>query len=201
MVFALPIVLLSPIVLCFLIVRSLSPARQPGWAGFVLNASLGTGLGAGVSSLLYFLVWLLIGPSNAAYITAEIALLTVASVGCWMARSRSPVSGMPAAPGGWTWLLLAALVVALGLSLTLFISTVSSNPYGTWDAFAIWNLRAKILAQHDASWRNAFSAVSGHLAGGHATHGDYPLMLSAYIARCWSLLGSVDDVTPPIVTA
>ena len=201
MVVAVAIVLLSPVVLGFLIVRSLSPARHPRWAGFALHVSLGAGLGAGISSLVYFLVWLLIGPSNTAYVTGELVLLTVAGVGCWMARGRSAAKGTPASSGSWTWLLVAALVVALGLSLTLFISTVSSDPYGTWDAFTVWNLRAKILAQHDASWKNAFSPVLSRLAGGRATHGDYPLLLSGYIARCWSLLGSVDDVTPPLFAA
>ena len=43
-------------------------------------------------------------------------------------------------------------------------SSTASNPYGAWDAFAIWNQRARFFAQPDDTWRRAFSPLLNQAA-------------------------------------
>jgi hypothetical protein len=201
MMLALSLTLLSPLIVAYLIARSLLPAYKPAWAGVLLTTSLGAGLGVGALSFVFFLTRLLAGPSTAAILTGELLLVGLSGAACWITRNRSDVKIPAGTPSGWSWLLPVALFVAAAMAVALFLNTSAADPYGNWDAWAIWNLRAKLLAQHDSSWRNAFSTALNQLAGAGATHGDYPLLLSGYIARCWSLLGSVDDTTVPIAVA
>jgi hypothetical protein len=98
-------------------------------------------------------------------------------------------------PVAFHWLLLTALLASLALAVAVFLNAISTNPYGNWDALAIWNLRAKFLAENDPFWKSAFSPLLSH------THPDYPLLLSSYIARCWRLSGSVGDAVVPVATA
>jgi hypothetical protein len=197
--FVLAVTLLPPVVIGYLVVRSLAPAFHPQWAGFVFTLTLGAGLGVGILSLLYFLTRLLLGLSNAAY--GELLLAGLAGALCWRHRGRSSTAGSGSHPKSWSWLLLVGLSAAIAMALVLFLDTAQADPYGHWDAWAIWNLRAKVLTQHNSSWKDAFSPALNQLAGAGATHGDYPLLLSGYVARCWSLLGTTDDNVPPIAVA
>ena len=201
MLVILAVTLLPPILIGSLIARTFLPAYRPVPAAWLLNLSLGAGLGVGVLSLLFFLVRLLVGPSNIVYGVAEILTLAAAAAGCWLFRDKTLSGAEPERFGGWQWLLLAATTVCLAVAVAQFFDSSAAAPYGNWDAWSIWNLRAKLLAQPNESWKNAFSPFLNQLGGGGATHGDYPLLLSAYIARCWSLTGSVEDVTVPIAVA
>ena len=201
MVMTLTVTMLPPIVIGLLITRTFLPLNRPAAASWLLNLSLGAGLGIGVLSLLFFLARLLVGPSNLVYGIAEILTLAAAAAGCWLFRDKLWSGEEPRPFGGWQWLLLAATVVCLILAEAQFLDSSAASPYGNWDAWSIWNLRAKLLAQPNVSWKNAFSPLLNQLAGGGATHGDYPLLLSGYIARCWSLAGTIGDVTVPIAVA
>jgi hypothetical protein len=201
MLLILAVTLVPPIVIGSLVARTFLPVNRQAGAAWLLNLSLGAGLGVGVLSLLYFFVRLLVGPSSLIYSVAEILTLAAAAAGCWFFRDKTSSGAEPRAFGGWQWLLFAATIVCLILAEAQFLDSSASAPYGNWDAWSIWNLRAKLLAQPDGSWKNAFSPLLNQLAGGGATHGDYPLLLSGYIARCWSLKGSIGDVTVPIAVA
>jgi hypothetical protein len=193
--------LLPPALIGYLVVRTFVPAYRSPWASQLLNVFLGAGLGAGLLSLLFFLVRLLFGPSNIVYGVAELLAIAAGAASCWFFRDRS-VSGTEVPPlTGWLWLLPAATIVCLVLAADLFFDSSAAQPYGNWDAWSIWNLRANLLAQPDAAWKSAFAPALNQLAGGGATHGDYPLLLSGYIARCWTLTGTVGDVTVPIAVA
>ena len=198
-VFVLSASLLLSILIGYLAVRLCLPVYKPVWTDLVLKASLGVGMGIGISSSVYFVLLVAVGPSKA-YVAAELLLLVAAGAACWMKRDRFVFSNQHALPRGWFWLLLVAFAGALVMAVPAFIDTSLTNPYGGWDAWALWNLRAKFLAQPDASWKNAFSPLLNQLAGGGATHPDYPLLLSGFIARCWNLTGSPGDVAAPIAT-
>ncbi len=206
MIFLLIASLFSSTLLGYLVATLFLPRYTPRWAESILKVSLGVGIGCGLTSCLYFLVRLIAGPSMAAYIPAELLLLISAGMACWRTRVRGAISvsgasGSGQKTAGWLWLLPIAFVAALCIAITLFVDSSVSNPYGGWDAWAIWNLRAKFLAQPDASWRTAFAPVLNRLAGLGATHPDYPLLLSGYVARCWSLTHSIGDVAVPVATS
>jgi hypothetical protein len=155
---------------------------------------LGAGLGAGISSCLYFLVWLTLGPSTRTFVALELLILGFLGAGCWARRAASASVAEPPVRNVW-WLPLIGFLAALAFAVALFVDSSRSNPYGGWDAWTIWNLRAEFLAQNDASWRNAFSSWLSR------THADYPLLLSGFIASCWNLMASTGAVSAPIAVA
>ena len=115
-------------------------------------------------------------------------------MGCWMRRPWSTAGADLPTRTVW-WLPVLAFLVALGFAAAGFVDGSRSNPFGGWDAWTIWNLRAEFLAQNDASWRNAFSSLLNR------THADYPLLTSGFIASCWNLMGSAGAVSAPIAVA
>jgi hypothetical protein len=69
-----------------------------------------------------------------------------------------------------------------------------ASPHGDFDASAIWNLRARFLYRlGPGHWQDAFPA---DLAW---THPDYPLLLSASVARCWLYAGTETTWAPRLI--
>ncbi len=68
---------------------------------------------------------------------------------------------------------------------------LAAHPEGTWDAWAIWNVRAAFLAQPSESWRLAFDPA--------LAHPDYPLLLPGAIARAWVFTGSQPAWIPALI--
>src|SRR5438093_4040600 len=139
--------LLSSTVIGYLVSKVFLPASTPKWADFLINLSLGSGIGVGLTSCLYFVLRLLAGPSTGAYVIGELFLLLTACTVWWFARNNEQVHNLHSRPVGWFWALLVGLVAAVAIAVPLFVDGTRSNPYGGWDAWAIWNLRAKLLAQ------------------------------------------------------
>lgn len=71
----------------------------------------------------------------------------------------------------------------------------SGNPNGNWDAWAIWNLRAKFLASDSGSAARAWSPALGS-----TTHPEYPLLVSGFVARCWNYAGQSDPAAPALTS-
>jgi hypothetical protein len=69
-----------------------------------------------------------------------------------------------------------------------------NNPHGGWDAWAIWNMRARFLFRAGSQWPDVFSVVLGW------SHPDYPLLVSGNVARVWNAIGR-DATAVPIALA
>lgn len=139
--------------------------------------------------------WLLalgiaIGPR---FIVADAALwLTVGAMAWWF--SRGARRKRPRVPrslrADWfvrgvfaTTALIACMTVAAGYR---------AAPHGEWDAWAIWNHRARFLLLGGHEWTAAFSeAVSAH--------SDYPLLLPAAVARVWAYAGRDATIAPAVL--
>ncbi len=192
---------LAAILSGWLLVRLTGPARgmRPRWAAVVLEAALGAGAGAGLFSFLYFGL-LLMGAASAfmVLLADAVVLLLLAFLVRWR-RVRTAPAGAPDAgpnpPYRWTWLLVLVFGACLLPVLLTFMEVVQANPYGDWDAWAIWNLRAKYLAGPGETWRYAVSPLLT------LTHPDYPLLTSGFIAHAWKAGGGQPTTTIPIATA
>ncbi|MCX6627022.1 MAG: hypothetical protein NTW28_05270 [Candidatus Solibacter sp.] len=144
----------------------------------LLHASLGIGLGAGLTACLYFLL-LAGGVANLSVIVGcELVAQCAAGALLLRRRSASPPGGSPAAllSFSWNWLMALGLAAMLALLLVGFANTSELNPQGGWDAFAIWNLRARFLI-HTETWNYAVTALPV------GTHTEYPLLLSPSLPR------------------
>jgi 4-amino-4-deoxy-L-arabinose transferase-like glycosyltransferase len=91
---------------------------------------------------------------------------------------------------------LASGAVAFGHASLAFAADTAVMPHGQWDAWAIWNLRARFLYRgYPEYWRDAFSPV---LAWSHV---DYPLLVPLSVARVWTFLGRESPAVPPVLAA
>ena len=71
----------------------------------------------------------------------------------------------------------------------------SAKPHGHWDAWAIWNLKARFLYRLDGvGWRNLFSDEISW------SHGDYPLEFPLIVSKTWGYMGQ-ESVLGPIIIA
>jgi hypothetical protein len=146
------------------------------------------GLGVAASSSAFF-VYRLAGANLAAYPVVD-ALLWIAVGVAGLRRSgasRSP--GRPVAMRDR--LVIGAIALVLGVACgALLFDWIGAHPHGRWDAWAIWNLRAKFLAAPSDAWHDAFDPA---LAWSQL---DYPLLLPLAVARGWVLHGAATVAVP-----
>ena len=164
---------------------------QPAWAGVLLQASLGMGAGLGATSALFF-VSLLIGITSP-WLTFALVLASTATFAVIiLKRKGTPTAMAPAAATGfrWNWVLAVALGLGLLIVGSALVELTAGMPHGDWDAWAIWNLRARFLAGPGDSWRHAISPLLWR------THPEYPLLLSGWIGWVWKLAGETSTVVP-----
>lgn len=167
---------------------------RPRWAVFLLEATFGVAAGLGTVSALFFaLQWAGLDARPAAWA----ALLLPAATAAVLFYLRKSTAGPEfAAPPEWRWSRLCAGAFALALVLFLagFSTAASANPQGDWDAWAIWNLRARFLAG-PGTWHNAVSAELSR------THPEYPVLWSGVIGQAWAATGDASNPTVPIAAA
>jgi hypothetical protein len=193
-----PLAVVPAALLGWILVRLLLPAGawRPAWIRWLMEISLGTGLGIGVTSCFYFvLVWAGLA-TRASELGLEAAVLAGAA---WLLlrirASRGQEAGHAPPRFSWNWALRLAAVLALLLFIMDFGEAIGASPKGEWDAVSTWNLRARFLAGGADTWR---FAVSGQAAGKMmgATHPGYPLLVSGSAARLWMLTGDTSDNAP-----
>ena len=148
------------------VVQLLMP--EYGLAKILFKLFLGIGLGFGMTSCLFYFWRLVLPAQENGYLLFEFLIL----IFLWIAVIRR---GVPASESEESrkieydpvtlWVLiavLAAMVVIAGMS---FIAYQQANPHGAYDAWAIWNLHARMLFRGGESWQNNFSS--------HLYHADY----------------------------
>ncbi len=159
----------------------------------VLHAALGMGLGMGFTGCLSWL--LVVSGMDGLPVLAGVEIVLLAGLGAAVLRRRAgaPADEAAPAPSFPVWLPGLGLVVMLGLFVAAFVNVSELNPQGGWDAFSIWNLRARFLL-HTASWK---FAVTPYPVGAHM---EYPLLLSSVVARGWKYGGSPSSLAPIAIT-
>ncbi len=158
-------------------------------------------LGFGILSLLLY-VWLLVwGRAEQHYILMEVGFLIITG-GAYFLRGRHrsvyPVLrriSFYLRDNLWTpyilgLALLSFFFVISGLS---FIKYSLLSPSGAWDAWAMWNMKARFIITAGTHWRSIFAPDLGWL------HPDYPLLLPLSVVRGWLYTGDTSEVVPILV--
>jgi hypothetical protein len=192
--------LLSPWFFAYVLLRRCDHGARRAAAGPWLHACLAVGMGLGLSSCAY-LAWLLcFGPPGRIYWIAETlgfaggGLLGLAGGRLRPSTVAAPAGAVP--PSGrrrWQAILAAAFVAALAFDALGMAGRYVVHPHGEWDAWAIWNARARFLFRSGNDWRQAFHPAQAH--------GDYPLLIPLANARCWLCLGRDSQWVPALVGA
>lgn len=151
---------------------------------FSADWGLALGIGLGLSSLTYWLSLLGLGQAGPLCLVFEGVLILALKP-----RPASPKKDLPPAPG-WLWMLFGASQL---LALAGLLYRHASHPHGDWDAYAIWNCRARFLYSAGADWACAFSEPW--------SHPDYPLLVPVAVVRLWTLAGHPGQWAPQLLSA
>ena len=163
-----------------------------------LRVSIGFGLGIGICSYLAFVMQALNFSPVFGIASVEVVLLACLLVAyrrrartfCDLpADFRTLLSGKPGVG------LYGAL--AMGMSGVVVVTTILAKraSHGGWDAFAIWNMRARFINRAGGDWVE--STFASDLAWSNP---DYPLLIPMSVVRGWRYLG-VESQDVPIWVA
>jgi hypothetical protein len=171
---------------------------KPAWLQWVLELSLGAGIGEGLTSVLYFVLLWAGAASRVSVLAVELAGL---AIGGWLLirRKREHRKRSATQRFAWNWAIRGAAALAVLLFSLDFGQATTANPNGEWDAFSVWNVRARFLASGPPSWRNAVSPDSASGLIG-ASHPSYPLLVSSSVSRLWTLTGEISPGEPAVVS-
>lgn len=80
------------------------------------------------------------------------------------------------------------------LTLAIIFLIAKHQPYGWWDAWALWNTKAKFLVSGGENWQRMFSSSIEWM------HPDYPLLVPSIVASGWSFFQTNSCWIPIAVT-
>ena len=194
------LLVMAAVAIGFMLMRLANPAGEQGpqWAAFLLELALGAGFGIALVSLLFFALLLIHAAYAAVMLSAE-AVLLVASSGLLLVRPERKTAAKPEARATgfwWYWMLRGAFMAGVFLVVAAMENSARTIRFGTWDAWNIWNLRAKFLAGPGDTWTRAFSPALNYFS-----HPDYPLLLSGFVAQAWKFSGGTTSPLVPSLTA
>jgi hypothetical protein len=171
-----------------------------------MAAALSPGLATGVSSCIYFVFLTAAGSGgpaallDSAFWSAAIAFLLVDRWKRTRRRlaedpDRPARQGVARSPASTRAVLAAAAaLVTLGaLAAASFWVQWATEPHGEWDAWAIWNLRARAIWRAGPDWP---AVLSPDIAWSWP---DYPLLVPLTIARLWQYAGADSTAVPALV--
>jgi hypothetical protein len=178
--------LIFPLLAGWMVVSTLF--RTETRSGLITVWALAFGVGVGLFSCLIFVLLLIFGPSQKALIAVEVILggsILVHKSKQWRRSGKATGAAAPAARAepGIMRILAACFYFVLAVSLTTSLVLIIKSPHGQWDAWAIWNLKARYIFRGGSDWRLAFSSVLQN------SHPDYPLLLPLSVAGSWILTG------------
>lgn len=127
------------------------------------------GLGIGCISILYFLLLI---PGLPLWVSAPVIIVALVLLYRWLNGEYQP----PVQNSIWRMAILA-----IGLVMIADKADGLAEKHGQWDAWAIWNLHARYVAE-PVYWKNMFQNLE-------YAHPDYPLALPATIAFFCRLAG------------
>jgi hypothetical protein len=175
---------LAPLVAAFFFMR---------WFGLPCSSSplcwgLAFGLALGITSANYYLCLLAFRPPGDTYRLTELILFTFLAAFFGHRSRRARILDGLAAPKQGRDLLGLVLILVLVTSVHVFFLLSHEWPHGKWDAWSIWNLRARFFYRGSEHWTDAFSPLT--------QHPDYPLLLPASVARGWLYWGEESAWVP-----
>jgi hypothetical protein len=182
-----------------LLALAFDPVRgaRPRWAAVSFTVCLGILAGIAANSVVFLFLAVCGIASAVSVFAADILVLVIAAALYIRVRRTSPPPLVSPEPGTFrfTWVLAIALVLVLLILAGRLTVMAEANPWGGWDALAMWNLRAKFLAGAPGDWH---FAVNGTLAD--RMHPDYPLLLPSFIAAGWKAGGEMGALLPVTVS-
>jgi Dolichyl-phosphate-mannose-protein mannosyltransferase len=168
------------------------------FSDLAVKCSLSVGFGFATSSCLVFVWMMAVGRLTRGVLVCESLLLVgLCLLLFWRWRAGIPVetrepSEVPATSRHGPYLLRSAFGLASLFAAIRFYSLTRQYPHGQYDAFAMWNLRARFFYRGAQYWKE-FTHVTAD------SHPDYPLLVPASIARSWEFIGRETQLIPSVI--
>src|SRR5262245_17997020 len=198
MILPLLVSVLLPQLIAFLLISILWPTESRSRFYLPIKLCLSAGTGFGIVSCLYFLQLSVFGPSRRKFVAA-LGMLLVILIVAFLFRLRSRQNSRAAeekdesqALSRLRLILSALFALAVVSAAVSFVFISLKQPHGEWDAWAVYNMKARFLFRGGEYWRDVFSAPL-QWAGP-----DYPLLVPATIASCWTIMGAETTAIPVI---
>jgi hypothetical protein len=164
----------------------------------LVTAAVAFGVGVGLSALTT--IWMLalglrLGPS----LQALDALLWVALAAAAWRRLRAAPPRRQTPPGAgersgpWVWAARAAFAAVAGVALLTLAAEYAAQPHGQWDAWAIWNQKARFLFRGGPQWTA--------MLGVDFANPGHPLLVPAAVARLWMYAGGELTAVPALLAS
>jgi hypothetical protein len=184
--------LLLIVLVGYTVLSAVQPASRMTLAQLM---ALGPAIGAGTMGLLLF--WAsLIGFAPSRPLLAMIGGLALA--GSLVMGKKNRLARVRIWPADWEqgegWMVVPLAATVAGLAM-IALGALSA-PLVDWDAFAIWGLKAKVLAHEALRPTPAYF----HDLTLSYSHLDYPLMVPFLTAGAYAAMGTVDDQTGKLVS-
>src|SRR6266511_3040870 len=192
--------LVIPLLIGFSIVSILWSRKGPTLFHLLIKACLAIAVGFGVSSCVFFIWVSSLSPSREKFFIIEITLLLASMtillyrIKGWNYSIYSKFHSHPIRKSTISIILSIGFYVAISLMVMVFIFLSLKDPHGGYDGWEIWNMHARFMFRGADRWSDYLSDNF------HYSHPDYPLLISASIARCWQYIGR-DTVIIPIVVS
>jgi hypothetical protein len=192
--------LLNPCLIGSLIIVWLFPYDSLRKVNLILILFLGTGLGLGITSSTIFLWLVIFGQPNSYYFLAEFGIVLLLFFFVYYSISSSKdlqcdsIIGSNDDVNTVVWLKYLFFILLLFSLGSFALKAFVHDPHGKFDAWIMWNFKARLLFHGGTQWSYAFSKDLIH------TSPDYPLLLSASVFRMWVLIGT-DSIAVPITIA
>jgi hypothetical protein len=156
----------------------------------------------GLSSALTF-CWAVLGfPIGPRFVGVDVLVWAAVGQVSWrvLRRANSPaaVGAAPRRPDAAAprltaadWLVRAAFVTTAAIAVATAVSHYAASPHGEWDAWAIWNQKARFLLRDIDHWTDMLAI--------EWSNPSHPLLVSLSVARLWAYAGSETTLVPALV--
>jgi hypothetical protein len=187
--------LLLPIVAAWCVLRAWR--LRPATDSRLTAAAIACCLGIGFSSVTTFAAVSLGMFPGGLFVAADAVLWVGIGALAWrLGRPSGPgTAPEPADVPALTaidWLARAAFVVVAAASFSVPVIEYLTNPHGQWDAWAIWNQKARFLYRAGDEWTAALAI--------RLSQPGHPLLVSTSVARLWAYAGDEITLAPALLS-
>ena len=196
MIFALTALLL-PAVAAWWVLRALR-LSVPGGSG-VLTAAVAGALGIGAASLVTFAAVSAGVFPGRVFVGADASLWLGIWLGAWLSArahaSKAAAGSRIERARRWTaadWLVRAGCIAVLAAACAVPVIEYLRSPHGQWDAWAIWNQKARFLFRAGEDW-----TASRFIPWSQPGH---PLLVPLSVARLWAYAGAELTAAPALLS-
>jgi hypothetical protein len=153
-----------------------------------LRFCLGFGVGIGATSCAMFVSTLFFGARSLWFLAIDVTMLALLLV-LRSFKSNSTQGDLDGSTRPLPYRRVTLLLLFASAELfviTAFVRGVTL-PHGVWDAWTIWNFRARWIFRA-SEWTSAFNSLFPNT--------DYPLLLPSTVLQGWNLLGRESTLIP-----